>query len=204
VAPQAVNPLEAALRTTAAHLDRLDRRWALIGGLAVSAHAEPRTTRDVDLAVAVRGDADAEALVLALSEAGFRVEATLDQDAAGRLATVRLRPPGDQRARGVVVDLLFASSGIEPEIAAEALRIEIVPGLVVPVATRAHLIALKVLSRDPRRRPRDDEDLRNLLRGISPAESGEARAALDLLASRGFARGKQLQRELDEFLERLR
>jgi len=197
-----VNSLEAALRVSAFHLERLHRRWAVIGGLAVSAHTEPRTTRDVDLVVAVRGDADAEELVFALSEVGFRVEATLDQDAAGRLATVRLRPPGASQARGVVVDLLFASSGIEPEIAAEARRTEIVPGLVVPLATRAHLVALKVLSRDPQRRPQDDIDLRHLLEGISPFDLGEAREALDLITARGFDRGKNLQAELDDLLAR--
>jgi hypothetical protein len=154
----------------------------------------------VDLVVAVRGDEDAEALVFALSEAGFRIEATLDQDKAGRLATVRLRPPGASQPRGVVIDLLFASSGIEPEIAAEARPTEIVPGLVVPLATRSHLVALKVLSRDPRRRPQDDMDLRHLLEGISPAELSDARAALDLITARGFDRGKSLQAELDDLL----
>lgn len=152
--------------------------------------------------MAVRGDADAEDLVFALSEVGFCVEATLDQDAAGRLATVRLRPPGASRPRGVVIDLLFASSGIEPEIAAEARPTEIVPDLVVPIATRAHLVALKVLSRDPRRRPQDDMDLWQLLKGISPAQISEARAALDLITARGFDRGKSLQSELDDLLAR--
>ena len=187
---------------SASHLERLNRHWAVIGGLAVSAHTEPRTTRDVDLVVAVQSDADAEALVFALSEVGFRVEATLDQDAAGRLATVRLSPPGASRPRGVVIDLLFASSGIEPEIAAEARPTEIVPGLVVPLATRAHLVALKVLSRDPRRRPQDDMDLRRLFERISPDEISEARAALDLITARGFDRGKSLRAELDDLLAR--
>jgi hypothetical protein len=41
---------------------------------------------------------------------------------------VRLRPPQERRTRGVVVDLLFASSGIEPEIAAIAEPIEVLPG----------------------------------------------------------------------------
>lgn len=200
MATDRLNPVEAALRAAATQLDRLGRGWALVGGLAVSAHGEPRTTRDVDLVVAVRGDSDAEALVFALSQAGFRVEATLDQNAVGRLATVRLRPPTEARPHGVVVDILFASSGIEPEVVAAADRIEIAPGLTVPLATRAHLIALKVLSRDARRRPRDDEDLRNLLREAKESELADVRRALDLIAARGFARGKDLQEELAGFL----
>jgi hypothetical protein len=57
-----VNSLEAALRRVASELDARGRRWALVGGLAVSARAEPRTTRDVDIVVDVQDDADAEDL----------------------------------------------------------------------------------------------------------------------------------------------
>ncbi len=41
-------------------LGRLGLRWALIGGLAVAVRAEPRFTRDVDLAVAVADDRELE------------------------------------------------------------------------------------------------------------------------------------------------
>lgn len=43
------------------------RHGCLVGGLAVSARSDPRFTRDVDLAVAVDGDADGEALIRALA-----------------------------------------------------------------------------------------------------------------------------------------
>lgn len=46
----------------------------------------------------------------------------------------------------MIVDLLFASSGIENEVVASADLLEVLPGLTVPVATTAHLIALKVLA----------------------------------------------------------
>ena len=39
--------LESALRALAGELSRLQRGIALVGGLAVSARAEPRLTRDV-------------------------------------------------------------------------------------------------------------------------------------------------------------
>jgi len=200
VAAFRVNRVELALREVARHLDELDRKWALVGGLAVSAVAEPRTTRDVDLVVAVRDDADAEGLVFRLVQAGYGVEATVDQRKAGRLATARLRPPGQAERRGVVVDLLFASSGIEAEIVAFATATEIVEGVFVPVASRAHLIAMKVLSRDPKRRPRDDEDLAHLLNDATSEEIEEARKALNLIADRGFDRGKNLRAELDTVL----
>jgi hypothetical protein len=52
---------EAALRRIAADLRELGRRFALVGGLAVSARTEPRLTRDADLA-ALLTQADAAAL----------------------------------------------------------------------------------------------------------------------------------------------
>ncbi len=115
-----MTPLESVLRAIAAGLDRRGVPWTLVGGLAVSARAEPRTTRDVDVAVAVPDDAAAEALVFSLGAEGWEVAAAVEQDAIGRLATIRLRPPFDRRSRGVVVDVLFASSGIEPEVAQDA------------------------------------------------------------------------------------
>lgn len=195
-----MSALESALRAVAAELERRHVRWALVGGLAVTARAEPRTTRDVDVAVSVPDDTECERLVFQLSSSGWDVVATVEQDAAGRLATVRLRPPLERRVRGVVVDLLFASSGIEPEVTEEAEPLEVLPGLVVPVATLGHLIALKVPSRDDRTRPRDAEDLRALLAEAAPADVASARAALALVAERGFQRGKDLSAQLDRAL----
>jgi len=98
-----------------------------VGGLAVSVRTEPRFTRDADIAVLVADDRDAEALVRALQARRWRVVAAIEQEAARRLATVRLAP-ADEGVLGTVVDLLFASSGIEPEIVAAADPIEAVPG----------------------------------------------------------------------------
>ena len=41
------------------HLSELGADWAVLGGLAVAARTEPRFTRDIDLAVAVRNDEEA-------------------------------------------------------------------------------------------------------------------------------------------------
>src|SRR6185437_6664854 len=139
--------LAVALQRVCGDLDELAKRYALVGGLAVSARAEPRLTRDVDLAVAVRDDADAEALIRELAARGYRLVMSVEQTRTGRLSTVRLAPP--QRT-ALVVDLLFASSGIEPEVAEAAERIELFPGLVAPVARSGHLIAMKLLARDDR------------------------------------------------------
>lgn len=70
MASPVLNPVEATLRRIAEDLHAIGRKWALIGGLAVSARAEPRTTRDVDVSVHVHDDAEAEQLVHALQARG--------------------------------------------------------------------------------------------------------------------------------------
>ena len=189
--------LESGLRRIVADLDESGAQWALVGGLAVSARTEPRTTRDVDAVVAAADDVSAERLVFALQRRGYEAVTLLEQGPTARLATVRLRAPGSGPA-GVVVDLLFASSGIEPEIVVAAERLEIVPGLVVPVASVGDLIALKVLSRDDRNRPQDWDDLRGLIREATPEDLARARLAVRWIQARGFHRGRELEAALDK------
>jgi len=193
-----VTSLEAALRQISIDLAGANVSFALVGGLAVSARTEPRFTRDADLAVAVASDAAAEALIGALRARDYRIEAIVEQEAVGRLATVRLTRSGEPF--GPVIDLLFASSGIEPEVIAEAEAIELLPTLRIPVATTAHLIALKILSRDDVTRPQDVSDLRALLRVASPADVAHARTALALITSRGYQRGRDLEAEMARLL----
>jgi hypothetical protein len=185
-----VNVLEAALRRIASDLARYGRSWALVGGFAVSARAEPRFTRDIDAAVTVNGDSDSEALVRSLLADKYRLLASIEQEEAARLATVRLSCPlvGDD----IVVDLLFASSGIEPEIVRESQMTEIVSGLTLPIATTGHLIALKLLARDDQTRPQDLADLR-ALRAVATSEDWDvAGNAVRLITARGFDRGRDL------------
>ena len=190
--------LESALQRIATDLTRSGVDFALIGGLAVSVRTEPRFTRDADFAVSVSGDTEAEALIRRLRTSGYEVTALVEQDAVERLATVRLAVEGD--AEGPVLDLLFASSGIERELVAGAEPIELLPGLTVKVARIEHLIALKVLSRDDERRPQDLVDLRALLRTASMGEVDLAREALRLITTRGFHRGRELLPQLDALL----
>jgi hypothetical protein len=191
--------LEAALRQIHADLTDAQVSFALVGGLAVSARTEPRFTRDADLAVAVASDGEAEALIHMLRTRDYRVEATVEQEAVGRLAAVRLTRSTDRK--GPVVDLLFASSGIEREVVAEAEPIELLPNLTIGVARTGHLIALKILSRDDVRRPQDLVDVRALLRVASAHELARARESLTLIAARGYHRGRDLVHELKQLLE---
>lgn len=175
---------------------------AVVGGLAVSARTEARFTRDVDLAVAVTGDAEAEVLVRELIALGYGVVAMIEQEVTGRFATARLMTPGGG-TDAVVVDLLFATSGIEPEIVAEATDLEIWPGTIARVARTGHLIALKLLSRDPRRRPQDQVDLVTLIAAADATECAHAFAAVRLIEERGFARDRQLTEDLRRLMAEL-
>ena len=123
------NPVAQALRQIAVDLAELGKPWALIGGLAVSVRAEPRTTRDVDVMVAIPSDPDAETLIFQLQQRGYRVMAILEQKTAARLATARLYAA---MQASVIVDLLFASAGVEAEVVSNAEPTEVLPGLVIP------------------------------------------------------------------------
>ncbi len=167
---------------------------ALVGGLAVGARTQPRTTKDVDLAVAVSDDAEAERLVGRLRTAGYEVSAIVEQDEVGRLATARLFDEA-----GVLVDLLFASSGIEPEVVARAERVAILPSRVVPVARPEELLAMKILSMAPRRE-HDARDARWLVEYNPDLDLDLVRSYLDLIVERGFSRGQDLHGKLDGVL----
>lgn len=190
-----MSALEAALRQISIDLTDAGVRFALIGGLAVSVRTEPRFTRDADLAVALPSDVEAEALIRTLQTSGYGIEAIIEQAAVGRPATARLirfsqpQPP--------VIDLLFALSGIEPEIVAESERMELLPNLTLGVARTGHLIALKIRSRDDLTRPQDLVDLRALGRVASATELARTRHSLMLIPNRGYDRGRNLLFEMN-------
>lgn len=194
-----MNELEASFERISAVLDAERIPWAVVGGLAVSVRSEPRFTRDIDLAVAVADDQSAEAITRALTGHGYTVFKYVDQADTGRLALVRFNDNESPGAR-VVVDLLFASSGIEPEIARDAEPIEVFPNLVMPVARTGHLIAVKLLARDDDTRPQDRADLLALRAAASEADLADAEAAAALIEARGFHRGRPLQAMLRELV----
>lgn len=190
--------LESNLRAVGA-------RWALVGGLAVSARAEPRTTRDIDVAVSVSEESEADRIVRSLQNRGYQVLTMLWQEETDRMATVRLERAGKES--GILCDLLFASSGIEEEVVAEADVLEVLPGLSSPVAKTGHLLALKVLALPvdrPQQRPQDFTDIRELLAVADDTELRRAREALELISRRGFDRGEDLIARFEDQLDQFR
>jgi hypothetical protein len=138
------------------------------------------------LAVAVSGDSDAEELARALRADGFSTASVVEQEAVGRLAMIRLVD-----SEGVSVDLLVASSGIEPEIVAEAEILEVAQGVKVPVARVGHLIVMKLISVREGRET-DSADLRSLASIADDEEWARVETSAHLVMSRGFSRGRDL------------
>ncbi|HMG21503.1 MAG TPA: nucleotidyl transferase AbiEii/AbiGii toxin family protein [Kofleriaceae bacterium] len=188
-----MNAVERALRDFLA-VRPPDIAIALVGGLAVSVRAEPRFTRDLDFAVAVANDDEATQYVFRIRQLGYEIVSALEQTTHQRLSTMRLRRDG----RGPIVDLLFAASGIEVEIVQAAEPIEIAGGVIANVAQVGHLIAMKLVSRDPKRRPRDQQDLVDLAGVADDREWRRAEQAIELIQQRGFSRGRDLRAGLVE------
>jgi hypothetical protein len=182
-------------------LQDLGYRAALVGGLAVSARARERFTKDIDFAVAVDSDADAEMLALAVQRRGFRLVAVIEQEAKGVIATLRLVDP-TLDDEDPTVDLLCASSGIEREIVRAARPLILAPGIRVHVACLGHLLAMKVLSVSDSR-DQDRADLRALLEVATHRDLEDAREAAALIVARGFHRGRDLSDDLERLIAEL-
>ena len=176
-------------------LRALERDYALIGGMAVSVKAEPRFTRDADVAVSVADDGDAEALVRALRPFDLVPFEVLNQEATGRLAAVRLRTTA-----GAVCDMMFAHTGIEAQIVQAADLICLMEGLRVPVARPEHLAAMKTLSARVGR-PQDRMDLRSIL--TLGVDHDAVRRALDDITAAGCHRGQDLRAKLARLVAEL-
>ncbi|HTR92362.1 MAG TPA: nucleotidyl transferase AbiEii/AbiGii toxin family protein [Trebonia sp.] len=183
--------VDEVLRQAAADLDAIGARWAVIGGLAVAFRAEPRFTKDVDLAVAVANDKEAEDIVNRMQVRGYALTALVEQDYVNRLATARLVRP-KAGTSSAFIDLLFSNSGIEDEIVRRADRLEVLPDVFMPVASIGHLIALKVLAG----RHQDLTDLGYLIPVATEADLGEAKASAVRIQELGYNRGQDLLEDL--------
>jgi len=147
---------------------------------AVSVRAEVRFTRDVDIAVAVADDAEAESLTYELRLAGYTAVASVEHETRHRLSTVRLMSPS-----GVKVDLMFASSGIEAEIVDRATQIDFEGAGSVSVANAEELLAMKVLSMTDAR-----------LQDTPGLDISRVREHLARITDRGYAREQDLDAKL--------
>ncbi len=179
--------LNATFKWVVGFLRREQVRFAVVGGLAVSVQSRPRFTHDIDIAISVPSDEEAEELIRLFRSNGFVVASIVEQTATGRLGTARLKSrDGDE------VDLLFSSSGIEPEIIDAAEWFEVLPQVKAPVASVVHLIAMKLLSRDAKTRLQDELDLTALIACMDDAKAAELEVVLRLITERKCHRQRRL------------
>lgn len=174
------------LSRVASDLRGAGQPFALVGALAVAVRAEERHTKDIDFAVAVP-DEQAALLVLRhlVGTKNYELVKRWGPPDSEALSGVALRPPGHV-GDVVLVDLLFSTCGVEREVVSRAETIEVLPGVQMRVATLGDLLAMKTLSLDDARRPRDRGDIAGLLRVATVADVDVAKDALSRMQERGF------------------
>lgn len=144
--------LNQALLELVDALEEADIPYMIIGGLAALRWAEPRATVDVDAVVWVEDD-DRDAVIDRLSQT-FDLRPMHSPEFFERTRVLLLRT-----AAGIDLDVLFALLPYEWEAIQRSVDVE-VEGKTVKFCAPEDLILYKVLSR----RPRDREDIRQVLR----------------------------------------
>jgi hypothetical protein len=132
-------------------------KYLVVGGYAVSFHAQPRATKDLD--IFIKADADnAAAVYAALAEFGAPLDDLTPEDFIEPGKFYRLgRPP-------IMVDILPEISGVDFDTAwGTRVEAEIDAGLQVPFIDRDSLIQAKLSSG----RPEDLADVAVLRRAAS-------------------------------------
>jgi len=194
-----VKNLEALLACALEDLRELECSFALVGGIAVGFRAYERLTKDVDFSVLSDSDAQSEGIVRSLQERHYQVANVMVKSSTKELATVRFMMPGSSGPEPEL-DLLFRHVGIEDQIVAASTK-ERLGDLELPVASRAHLIAMKTLSAR-KERSRDYDDLHQLMASASENELREAQHAVGLIEKRGFSQGADLAAKFKAFLSK--
>jgi len=179
-------------------LKELNIQWALVGGLAVSTHANPRFTNDIDISVSVQSDHEVEQVVFQLQQKQWKAEQILEDEGKNYISTVRFV---HFEHPDIFVDLLFASSGIETEIVEGSICLEVFPDIHVHVAQLGHLLALKILS-EQEGRAQDTVDIHSLLNEADETDIQLAKEACALITNRGFNRKKALTQLLEQRLKK--
>lgn len=119
-------------------LETRGTRYLVIGGLAVVAVGEPRTTADADAIVFVT-PAEAESLICAAAESGFELHVCVERERLATTGTMRFRRGRFQ------IDLITASLPFEEAASRRATSYELF-GIVMPFPSPEDLILLKVLA----------------------------------------------------------
>jgi hypothetical protein len=99
------------------------------------------------------------------------------------------------------LDILSSSCGIEDQIVERSLKLEVLPGVWLPVAALGHLIAMKILSHQDVSRLQDKVDLLALLTAAQTQDIELAKVALMQISQAGYNNGRDLLAELRKNIE---
>jgi hypothetical protein len=150
-------------------MDALGHRCAVIGGVAVIAHGFPRSTADIDVAVAA-APADVEALLRCAQRLGFAART----EGAAAFARQNLVLLLVHTATGVPVDLSLALQGFEHRAVEQAV-VRKVGAASLRVTPLTALLIYKMVAA----RPKDVDDVRALLATGAPYDAGELAQTLE-------------------------
>ena len=128
--------------------------YAVIGGYAVAAWGNVRTTRDIDILCSTR---DLETLKSALSQSGMDFEHRMGDADDPISDVIRIRPgaPGTPYE----IDFLAGIRGAPPDLLARAREVSL-DDLKIPIASPEDMVVLKILGGSAR----DLEDARSIIR----------------------------------------
>lgn len=135
-------------------------KYLIVGGYAVSLHAEPRATKDLDILIG-KGAENGKAVFAALGEFGAPLEGLTPKDFVEPGNFFRMGTPP------VMVDMLSSISGVDFDAAWER-RVEfpVEPGLNASFISREDLLAAKLAAG----RPQDLADAAALGEHLDPQE----------------------------------
>ena len=179
-----MNDLLNHLKLLSEHLEELQRPWAIVGALACNEYVEePRFTSDIDIAIAI-GEND-NSFLSELSNLGYVLLETSIHPEKEFVTSARLLGLDSEFGR-FFIDILLNSTGIENEITSRASKKEILPNLVIPIASLGCLIAMKTLAiispeRIIEKVMNDEADMIALLRTAKKEDLEEAKEIAELI-----------------------
>jgi hypothetical protein len=146
-------PLQRTLVDAAHFLDGERVQYALIGGLAVSLHGQPRVTADVDMVI-LADVPQSLSLLSRLAKSRFKPLF----DGVAEVVEKSFILPLRHRITNVKVDLALGLSGFEQQLLQRA-ELVTVADTEITVATAEDLLLMKILAG----RPQDDQDAQGLV-----------------------------------------
>lgn len=191
VTPPTADPLHGALSALAQWLESQQVPYALIGGLAVSLHAEPRFTEDIDAVIWV-DDRRWPDLLRVAADHGIEPRRHDALEFAQRSRVLLL-----QHRSGVPLDISCGAIPFELDLIEQAEPIDI-GGVSVRVARPDRLIVMKVVAN----RPQDWADIDALLKAHPAVDVDRIRPVVAEFAA--ALESPELVRRFDDALRRRR